>query len=126
MSKQSQKDRLDELQQYTVPAAKYFWISGPEIAIHKGFLKYYTLSTFLSGIILTLVSIYTPFWQRVYAATPGLLNWIFIQNWYISLPAAGIGIVYLNYRHSHRKKQRREERRIDERRRRLDKLINEA
>ena len=91
-----QKNRLDGLQQYTIPAAKYFWISGPEIALHKGFLKYYSMAMFCLGIALTLVTIYTSFWSFIAVAS---YDFFIVKLWYITFPALGIAAGFFYIKH---------------------------
>jgi hypothetical protein len=119
MDKQ-QKDRLDELQQYNIPAVKYFWVSGPEIAIHKGFLKYYTFTVLIAGIILTLLTEHTPFW---FILGSGFWNLAFAKGWYVTLPAIGIGLLYLYIRDGRNKKRKIEQLKSEARRRKIDELI---
>lgn len=121
--KQQQKDRLDELQQYNIPAVKYFWISGPEIAIHKGFLKYYTVTILISGIILTLLTEHTNFWAIVASA---LWNVAIIKGWYITLPAISIGILYLYVKHNRSNKRKQEKQKIDARRKKFEDMLDQA
>jgi len=117
----SKKDRLDELQQYTIPAAKYFWISGPELAIHKGFLKYYTLTVIAAGAVLTLVTEHTNLW---YLLAGFLWRTFFIKLWYITLPVLGVGAIYLYWRAGRSKKRKIEQKQLAAKRRKMDDYLN--
>lgn len=73
------KDRLDELKQYSIPTSEYWWISGPEIAVSKSFFKYWSMFIFTAAIVSTVIACETNLWQR-------FLIWIFVTNWAISIP----------------------------------------
>lgn len=52
----------DNNSEHMIPASKYIWIE-PDIAIHKTFTLYYTLTVFAFTCILWAIGLYTEWYQ---------------------------------------------------------------
>ena len=120
MSNQQQKQRLDELKQYSVPSVEYWWLPGSEQAISKLYVKYSTPTFIITGIVLTLLTEHTNFWMIL---GTGFWNLAFVKLWYITLPAIGVGFLYVYVKDRGKQKRRIAQQQVEARRKKLDELI---
>ena len=120
------KDRLDELKQYSIPTSEYWWFTGPEQAISKWFFKYWTL--FIAGIftVSTAIACLTNWWWILASST---LSFIFIKYWLVGWPALGLsllfGYIYFRVRRTHQREERERETSDGKVRKGLEKLGQE-
>lgn len=104
---------------HEVPASKYWYLGDTIGAVPKGFFKLVVPASFIAGVAVTLVTLYTNFW------------WIFAQAafltyWYITYPTFAAAMIYVYFRGQRQKRRRIEQAAITERRKKLDKLIGEV
>ena len=108
------RDRLDELKQYSIPSFEYWWIPGAEQAISKWYVKVSTPLVFLAGCFFTAILLLTNWWQLFLLRLATLL---YVQAWYVGWPVTLIIGGYTYYRYSRRRK-----RMIEQEQRRLHQL----
>jgi mannose/fructose/N-acetylgalactosamine-specific phosphotransferase system component IIC len=99
----SDKDRLDELKQYSIPTSEYWWFSGPEIAISKKFFKYWTVFTAGFFVISTAVFCLTNWWQLAFIRFG---TFLFVDYYYIGFPIVGITLAIWYIRRSVKEKKK--------------------
>lgn len=105
-----EKDRLDELKQYSIPTSEYWWLSGAEIAISKRFFKYWTAFTGLFVFVSTSILYLTNWWQTAFTS---LATTFYIGKlWYIGWGGTLISIPAGYYLYKRRQKRVLHERKV--------------
>ena len=105
---------------HEVPASRSWYLGDTFGPVTKSFLKIYTPTIFVLGVVLTLLTEHTNFWMIL--ATGGW-NLLFVKSWMITLPIIGITIVYLYVKHTRSQKRKKQASEIAARRRKLDTLL---
>ena len=104
------KDRLDELKQYSIPTSEYWWFSGPEIAISKKFFKYWTAFTTLFVFASTVILCLTNWWQTL---TISIITKLYLGSyWYLGWGFTLIAIPTFYFWYTRRQKRILRERKL--------------
>ena len=96
------KDRLDELKQYTIPTREYWWFTGPELAVSKRFFKYWTAFIGLFVFVSTTILWLTNWWQLALtsAATTLFVGKLWFLGWGTILISMPVGYIFYRRRKS--------------------------